>query len=139
MKKHWYRNRKARHRRRQKECEKEPYGKYGILRSRRGKNHAAALSARAGSRCDRHGSRQSRLQRRSVEGGSRHESQAHHLRFLQSRHLRQRCEDFKIRRLRNQRSPAGGMFPQTMHVETVALMIRALWRLPNNNCGKRDF
>ena len=31
------------------------------------------------------------------------------------------------------------MFPQTMHVETVALMIRALWRLPNNNCGKRDF
>ena len=111
MKKHWYRNRKARHRRRQKECEKEPYGKYGILRSRRGKNHAAALSARAGSRCDRHGSRQSRLQRRSVEGGSRHESQAHHLRFLQSRHLRQRCEDFKIRRLRNQRSPAGGHVP----------------------------
>ena len=139
MKKHWYRNRKARHRRRQKECEKEPYGKYGILRSRRGKNHAAALPERTGSRCDCHGSRQSRLQRRSVEGGSRHESQAHHLRFLQSRHLRQRCEDFKIRRLRNQRSPAGGMFPQTMHVETVALMIRALWRLPNNNCGKRDF
>ena len=37
MIKHWYRNREARHRRRQKECEKEPYGKYGILRGRRGK------------------------------------------------------------------------------------------------------
>ena len=49
MRKHWYRNRKARHRRRQKECEKEPYGKYGILRGRRRKAYAAALPARAGS------------------------------------------------------------------------------------------
>lgn len=108
---HRYRNRKARHRRRQKECEKESYGKYGILRSRRGKTHAAALPARADSRCDRHGSRQSGLQRRSVEGGGRYESQAHRLRFLQSRHLCQRYEDFKIRRLRNQRNPAGGHVP----------------------------
>ena len=74
-----------------------------------------------------------------LKGSGRHESQTHCLRFLQSCHLCQRCEDFKIGRLRNQKSPAGGMFPQTMHVETVALMIRALWRLPNNNCGKRDF
>ena len=111
MRKHWYRNRKACHRRRQKECEKEPYGKYGILRGRRGKTHAAALPERTGSRCDRHGSRQSRLQRRSIKGGGRHESQAHRLRFLQSRHLCQRCEDFKIGRLRNQRSPAGGHVP----------------------------
>ena len=111
MIKHWYRNREARHRRRQKECEKEPYGRYGILRGRRGKAYAAALPARAGSRCDRHGSRQSRLQRRSIKGSGRHESQAHRLRFLQSRHLCQRCEDFKIGRLRNQRSPAGGHVP----------------------------
>ena len=38
------------------------------------KTHAAALPARTGSRCDRHGSRQSGLQRRSVEGGGRYES-----------------------------------------------------------------
>lgn len=111
MRKHWYRNRKARHRRRQKECEKEPYGKYGILRNRRGKTHAAALSARAGSWYDRHGSRQSRLQRRSIKGGGRHEAQTHRLRFLQSRHLCQRYEDFKIRRLWNQKDSAGGHVP----------------------------
>ena len=94
-----------------KNAKKEPYGKYGILRGRRGKTYAAALPARAGSRCDRHGSRQSRLQRRSIKGGGRHESQAYRLCFLQSRHLCQRCEDFKIGRLRNQRSPAGGHVP----------------------------
>lgn len=49
MRKHWYRNRKARHGGRKKECEKEPYGKYGILRGRHGKTYAAALPARAGS------------------------------------------------------------------------------------------
>ena len=124
MRKHWYSNRKARHKRRQKECEKESYGKYGILRSRRGKTHAAALPARAGSRCDRHGSRQSRLQRRSIKGGGRHESQAHRLRFLQSRHLARDAKILKSEGYEIKKIQPVDMFPQTMHMETVALLYK---------------
>ena len=46
-----------------------------------------------------------------LKASGRHESQAHRLRFLQSRHFCQRCEDFKIGRLRNQRNQAGGHVP----------------------------
>ena len=115
---------KSDHRRRQKECEKEPYGKYGILRGRRGKTHAAALPARAGSRCGRHGSRQSRLQRRSVEGGSRYESQAHRLRSCNPATFARDAKILKSEGYEIKEVQPVDMFPQTMHVETVALLYK---------------
>ena len=46
-----------------------------------------------------------------LKASGRHESPTHCLRFLQYRHFCERCEDFKIGRLRNQRSSAGGHVP----------------------------
>ena len=124
MRKHWYRNRKARHRRRQKECEKEPYGKYGILRGRRGKTHAAALPERAGSRCDRHGpvragcseevlkAAEGMNPKRIVYVSCNTATFARDAKILKS-------EGYEIKEVQ----PVD-MFPQTMHVETVALLCR---------------
>ena len=124
MIKHWYRNREARHRRRQKECEKEPYGKYGILRGRRGKTQPQLYRqglipdvivmdpVRAGCSEEVLKAAAGMNPKRIVYVSCNPATFARDAKVLKS-------EGYEIKEIQ----PVD-MFPQTMHVETVALMIR---------------
>jgi len=124
MIKHWYRNREARHRRRQKECEKEPYGKYGILRGRRGKTQPQLYRqglipdvivmdpVRAGCSEEVLKAAAGMNPKRIVYVSCNPATFARDAKILKS-------EGYEIKEVQ----PVD-MFPQTMHVEVIALLFK---------------